>query len=650
MKSAVVGLLFVGFLGVAWSDSRLIVYPDYPAAIERDDAYEVTVSQGALSRRLVVWNHCEKSILNGRTHGGDVNRRFCEFAFSGEPVRVDIRVSEDVRSYAVFPSRLKLKSEFKDGVVSVWLDRPENFGLRLNDYDKSILSVLADAPEADVPRKDAPGVLYVDGWMDAVRKDGVIEVAKDIREVYVAPGAVLNARLYVKSPGCRVYGRGIILDPLSNIFRFNQSDNREFGTFRICAPDVTVEDVKLLDARSFNWIFIADRTRMRNTKTFSSMMCSDGMSFWGGRDVVVDHCWIYSGDNGLVVSGTQPLLVKDTSVGTSCAAIFPQSSFKVPSVLENVSVFRSDEGVINNYYNGTGPVEKRKSKTINVRFRNFSAVDMVQCAWIFQGRNMGTLPKTLVFDNASFPELSGTSSYMGIGKKGVAIKLTNDKHSLPTDNYHLFFTNLFVAGAAVSPEGLPASRIQNARTNEIVFAQRAFNGEVPLLPDRHEVGWTCPAERRRMPRAAMQANLVAETRPAHSVWQRCASYLTRLEARREADGSPVYVLTRTRPGNGMQANLTDEILAAGPGTYCLTCEARAVPAEGKSLPVPLAVSLLSNEHAQTKQTTIGADWTPVSLKLVSDFKMPPTGLVSLFVKFPQGVSTGEVRRISFVRE
>lgn len=86
------------------SSGGVVVYPEYDARIERDYAYAVRVSQGPERKRLVVYNHCEKSALTTRTRGGDVNRRFCEFAFDGGIVRVDIAVSEDVKSYAVFPS------------------------------------------------------------------------------------------------------------------------------------------------------------------------------------------------------------------------------------------------------------------------------------------------------------------------------------------------------------------------------------------------------------------------------------------------------------------------------------------------------------------------------------------------------------------
>ena len=147
MKHIAVILLTAALCADTALRAGIVVYPDYPEQIERDYAYAVRVVQGDTRKQLVVYNHCEKSILNPRTRGGDVNRRFCEFAFSGGPVRVDFRVTEDVRCYKVFPSRLRLMSAFADGVISVWLDRPVSFGIQLNDYDKTILSVFADAPE-----------------------------------------------------------------------------------------------------------------------------------------------------------------------------------------------------------------------------------------------------------------------------------------------------------------------------------------------------------------------------------------------------------------------------------------------------------------------------------------------------------------------
>ena len=66
------GLFFAFGASCMAACAELVVYPDYPSAIERDSAYEVRVAQGGVEKPLTVYNHCEKSILDGRTRGGDV--------------------------------------------------------------------------------------------------------------------------------------------------------------------------------------------------------------------------------------------------------------------------------------------------------------------------------------------------------------------------------------------------------------------------------------------------------------------------------------------------------------------------------------------------------------------------------------------------
>ena len=413
----------------------VVVYPEYDARIERDYAYVVRVWQGSEKKRLVVYNHCEKSALTTRTRGGDVNRRFCEFAFDGGPVQVDVAVCEDVKSYAVFPSRLGLKNAFQDGVISVRVDRPCNFGIRLNDYDKTILSVFADAPEdaAKVPRKGDPKVFYVEGWVDPPGEDGVTVVADPVKEVYIAPGAVLNSRLVVKAKGAYVHGRGMMLDPMSDIFRFDQTKNTRRGFLNVSADGVVVEDIKLVDARTFNYCSWAKDVTFRNVKALASMMCSDGMTN-GGRNLRVGGAWLYVGDNALVVSGIKGgALYRDVAIGTSCNAIFPQGSNE-GVVMENIDIFRADEGCIKNSYNGVlrrntkwnemnaGEAKKEPGpqdlvhQSQDFTFRNLSAVDCVLFSRFFAAGNMGTLPKTFVMENVSIPYTTGRDDWRTIGQ------------------------------------------------------------------------------------------------------------------------------------------------------------------------------------------------------------------------------------------
>lgn len=646
----------------------VVVYPEYPAAITRDTEYAVQVEQEGVRRPLVVYNHCEKSILAGRTHGGDVNRRFCEFAFSGAPVRVDIRVSRDVSSYKVFPARHRLKSAFRDGVVSVWLDRPVYFGLQLNDSDKTILSVFADAPEKadEIPQKGAPGVLFVEGWVDAPGADGFLETPKDLKEIYLAPGAVLNARLKIAAKGLRMHGRGMVLDPLSDIFRYDQTQNTARGVIRVAAPDVTLDGFKVIDARTFNLMSWAPNTTFRNVKLLASMMCSDGFTN-GHRGFRAENCWLYVGDNALVVSGVTGAVYRDIAIGTSCAAIFPQGN-NAAVTMENIDVFRADDGLINNWHNETlrrnnkwsemnaGKAHKEKDPQ-DLRhlaheffFRNLSAVDCTLFSHFFSGHNMGTLPKTFAFDGCSVPGSTGRSDWRAIGKTdGVAIDTRNDpKRWLVTDNYALTFTNLWIGGVRST---FPASAFNNPTNVAVAYATTDAPPEVPLAADRHVVAWKAPVRPR--PAVDLHANLVAEAPKTKSVWQRVPSWLVKLEAtHRDEAGRVIYRLVQCEKSAGMQAVVTDGFLARGNGRWTVAFDLRA----RSENPFSLRVQLISNEKTFERKIPVLAaaaaeltPWKRYEVTFDTDFDPVVTDLVAVSLTATDTADEIAFRNLSFSR-
>ena len=658
-------------LAAAAARSELVVYPEYPERIERDHAYTVTVSQeGGARRRIPVYNHCEKSALTRRTCGGDVNRRFCEFAFSGAPVRVDIAVCEDVRSYTVFPASRRLRHRFRDGVISVFLDKPTTFGIRLNDYDKTILSVFADPPEdpASLPRKGDPGVLFVDGWTDAVAEDGTIVVdGAPLREVYVAPGAVLNARLRVTAPNARVRGRGMILDPFSDVFRYDQRKNTRRFLLTVSGAGSTVEDVKLVDARTFNFGSFGNGIAFRNVKALSSMMCSDGFTN-GGAGLVVDGAWLYVGDNAIVVSGLKDSTYRNVAVGTSCNAIFPQGANERVT-LEDVSVFRADEGLVKNTYNSAlnrstkwneldggaatkppGPQERRHLPQ-SFAMRNLSAVDAVHVPSFFVGGNMGTLPKTFAFENLALPLLAGTDDWRVPPSPGaVAIRIYDDPAKwLVTDNYSLSITNLWIGGeraGGFAPETISGGR---GRISIEVENKPDAEGAVATRSDRREVDWTCPwkvfvgetlqrdgrlvdraAGERRLPPPPPGGNLLADRPATRSAWQRCPSWLVKFDATEtDADGIRIYRLTQCEKNAGILDVVTDAFLQSGNGTYRLSFDAAAK----SDKPVALKAEILSNEKRVPALFTIPNDgaWRHFEADVDVDFDLSVTELVAVFL-------------------
>ena len=654
-------------------DSRLVVYPEYPAQIERDYTYAVSVTQGDTTTNLVVYNHSEKSPLRDRTRGGDVNRRFCEFAFAGDPVRVDIRVCEDVRAYKLFPARLRLQSSFdrENGVISVWVDTPHSFGLQLNDYDKTILSVFVDEPEdpADIPDRNDPTVLFVDGWMDPQdMATGVTTIDKNspYTSMYIAPGAVFNSRLYLGKRYFRVHGRGMILDPFTDIFRFDQVNNRTLGVLVVQMQDQLVEDVKLVDARTFNFIAYHSGCTFRNVKALSAMMCSDGMTC-GAPGFKLEKSWLYVGDNALVISGVTNGIFRDVTLGTSCKAIYVQGSKNTNARLEDVDVFRCDEGVISN----SEPLQNNGESQHSFFFRNLSGVDCTLFPRFFAGKDQGTKAKTFGFENVCIPQSTGSSTWNSIGQAGQAVTIS-DSNGKPwtTSNYVFTITNLWVAGSRSN--GFAAHEIKNPERISMSVVNTLAAPKIPAVHNRTEVNWTCPWKRyigaslqrdvrlatreageQRLVEPDEHANLVADRNATKSVWQRCPSFKIKLDAMAfDTDGARIY---RTREltdsGRGIYCDVTDGFLRRGNGTYRLAFDVRPLLTNGVDT-ATIKAQILSNEKTSTVSFSVPNDgeWHRCKTDFDTSFDIEVTDLMGLHI-FTSLSNAAEIdyKNISFVK-
>lgn len=671
MNNIRIAVLAASVAASSAASAELIAYPAYSPRVERDYAYAVRVTQGKEMIRLPVYNHCEKSALTRRTRGGDVNRRFCEFAFSGAPVKVDIAVCEDVKSYKVFPARLNLKSSFKNGIISVIVDKPHHFGVQLNDYDKTTLSVFVDKPEdrSKIPSKTDPKVLYVDGWMDAPDETGAIVVTNQYKEVYVAPGAVLNARLFVNGPGILVHGRGMLLDPMSDIFRYDHTKNTRYGLLAVGndGVGVVVEDIKLIDTRTYNFCaWSGTDVTFRNVKAMSSMMCTDGISL-GGKRVTVDGAWLYVGDNGLVVSGIRERgRYRDIVIGTSCKAIFPQSNNK-DVCMEDIDVFRADEGFVWNSYN---PGTKQLSQSFF--FKNMSAVDCNLFARFFACGNMGELPKTFGFENVAIPYSTGVDDWKKIGQKGGHTVIVFDRNKpFVTRNCNVAVTNLWVAGARC--DAFAPSEIRGAENLSLSIVNTRTESAIPVAPNRHEVNWTCPYKcwigsslqrdvRRVRPKEGelhleepnVGANLLADRRKegdtgyVRSAWQRSPSWCAKLDAMQVEGGSRIYRIRKCQVDAGMYNDITDAFLRRGNGTYHLSFEARSQT----GAEIPLVAILLSNEKTFPSRFTLPNDgeWHRFDADVTTDFDLGVTELVGLQLKSKIEVEQIEFKNLSFVKK
>ena len=447
----------------------LQIYKELPQGIRRDFTYDVTVTQGDQSAKIPVYNHTEESACNGRGSGGDHNRRFAMFAFDGTGVRVDIKVKADFGKYAVMPSAKRFKTRFRDGVISVFMDKPDYFLIRMDDDENTILSIFADdiADTSKIPDKNDPDVIWIDGWYET--ENGLYDLMEDNKTLYLAPGSVFNVRAVLKGNNIKAIGYGaVVADPFNNIYkkdvRIGGTEGKGRKIFTINGSNCTAEGMTTIDSRCYNYVVSGDNMVLRNAKALSSMMTTDGVSCYTGDGQLIEHCFLYVGDNALVYSARNTHH-KDITIGTTCCALFPQVD--VHSALsEDIHVFRANEGILNHRYNGDATVER----VGNFSVKNLDSVDCPNTPWLFQSRQMGTIPKNVVFENVSTNSANGSSNPRYLWSTDL-VNFDNKDDGLYTSNYHVTMKNVYVDDMpAMCEEDMGVRRYGNPMPNdEIVF-------------------------------------------------------------------------------------------------------------------------------------------------------------------------------------
>ncbi len=434
-------------------EKRLVIYPEYPEMIRRSYDYSVSVTMDKDTRSIPVYDHCMQSSVRSRALNGDLHRRFSQFAFSGAQVRVDIKVKTSFKTYSVVPSPKAFRHEFKDGIISVWLDKPDYFLIMLDDDLNSILSVFADEPEFpdELPDRNDPDVLYVEGVYRT--EDGFLDILdRPGYTIYIAPGAVLNCRVKFRGNNISVIGHGAMVDPFENIYDYSienggtEGKGHTFLSFN--ASNGVIDGFVMLDARAFNVDLAGTQITARNIKILSTMMTSDGISTYSSG-TNVEHCFIYNGDNSLVIGGVHDVTYKDVTIGTTCSAIFPQGTV-TNAHMSDIYVFRVGEGVFNVAYN---PGEKEY--TMDFTIDRLDCTDMTYLPYFFRGYKMRQAEKHFVFnDCSSIQPLGAADPHVSMSSRSKGTRyffvFPAPGETMPCDNFILDFSNLYVDGQAIT--------------------------------------------------------------------------------------------------------------------------------------------------------------------------------------------------------
>ena len=470
----------------------LVTYPEYPASIDSDGLYTVSVKQGtAASQPLVVYNECaaysQYDVTSTSRSLGvmDSNRRFCEFAYEFDAVTVYIKVNKKFSTYTVSPSSKFAEGDIScnsnTGIISVKVSKHDQFVVILDNDYKTALAVFPDHVEYDVPTKGAENVVYVEGNSQITlptsqpnlvtyvgTNNEVMVVHGNYTKIYLAPGAILKKRIFVSRDqelgngyACKIYGRGAILDPNAD---YTSSDPRQWDTAALTLTDCynpstgatksynamkavvnvysygfRMDDIKVLDARNFN-VLVAQESSdgINNVKLLSTEMSTDGFMMSGNHKVT--NSFVYNGDNALVMTGgsTSGHIYENILIGTSCAAVYPQ--YGCQASLKDIYVFRADDNLINVHENNSGAM------TVNID--GLDALDCVKVPLIFgdNGDN-GTETKTFNIKNLVTRYTTGSK------KSFTAGTYANQYNSMEcsSSGYIFNFTNLCVGGHRIGP-------------------------------------------------------------------------------------------------------------------------------------------------------------------------------------------------------
>lgn len=441
------------------AEKRLVIYPEFPENIGRINDYEVSVTMDGETSSIPVYNHAMQNNVKGRSLGGDLYRRFSTFAFSGGEVRVDIKVKTDFDKYLVGPSAKAFRHEFKDGVISVWLDKPDYFYIMLDDDLNTMISVFADETEypEEIPDKGGDKVIYVEPGEWYEPEGGILDLKGDGYQIYVAPGGVLNARVKITGSNARVSGHGAMVDPFENLYEYDitvgGTEVKGYYFFHMWGTDNVVDGLHFLDSRAYNVCVGGTSSHIRNIKALSTMMTSDGLIVGAGTSAA--HCFVYVGDNAIDWSG-DAIHVKDITIGTTCKSLFPQTSSSTTSrdsLLEDIYVFRIGEEVISNNWN-----PKKLNMTTSFTIRGLDCTDCTYVPFLFTGRNMGTNPKNITLENVVLPATSGSTdphNTMVAEDKRYHLRFFNvDGTDMETNNYTISINNLCIGGEIMNPDNI----------------------------------------------------------------------------------------------------------------------------------------------------------------------------------------------------
>ncbi len=543
-------------------ENKLIIYPEYPAQIDRNYDFEVTVTQGDKTAKIPVYDETRQP-ASTRSPYGDNYRRFSEFAFSGEPVRIDVKCNMSFDEYTLIPAIKDIPSTVDGNVISIYVNEPMQLVLRLGDgidSNNKMLAIFVDPPEVNIPNKKDPNVVWIEGWYEADNKELRLTTGQTL---YIAPGAVCNSRVHTEGGNITVRGRGMIRDPhdtrTPNINGYNANLMLTEGS------NIKIDGIKIVDCRYYHiYSLNTHGIEINNVKLLSNQISTDGYCL-SGSNIYIHDSFADIGDDVFTIDAAHRLY-EDLVLGSTCG-IFSFTKNRNDETYRNISIFRADEAIFKNYYGAGG--------FSGAVFENIIAVDCPFTPHLFASSDQGDMPKNFVFKNVSINSTTGTdvktSSF-----RTYKNQLINIKNG---DSFAFNFENLYIDGKLITDASQFEIIDKSPSKASIKITTNASSEPIPLAPNKTVLDTPYIHIDKPVTPLETGENIVPNPSLEDGAVEWITVNFTRHELSSEAqDGKySFYIPADKGEVGGVETIVTDGLNRGGKGEYLLEFYAKKAP-------------------------------------------------------------------------
>ncbi len=403
------------------AQTQLIEYPEYPEeAIPRDYDYFVKVTQGDKTIEIPVYNRTIGSnYFISTIKDGDIHRRYAEFAFSGDPVTIEVTANLDFSSVSVMPSSKGIDFKVSGNKITYTIDKPQTTMVKLNDDRDTILAIFAEEPEyeGDIPNKELSTVYYYEaGFHEAENGEIVLGSGETL---YLAPGAVLKARIAVSGTNVKISGRGTLLESSPN--RTKVGEKASYMIQMTNAKDIDISGIKIVDAHTFNiTMTTCTNVTINDIKVLSNQISTDGLSWWAtNTNVHVTDSYWHVSDDIFVVGGKcdGEHIVENCIVGSDYGVFTPTTGGE-GVIFRNIDVFRCGRLV--------KIINAGKEADALTTMENIYAEDVDSCSSLFDYRPGSENPRRYLLKNVSINGIGNATPLIDSdGSKALEVTFDN---------------------------------------------------------------------------------------------------------------------------------------------------------------------------------------------------------------------------------